>query len=301
MQTSRLFKNLCAQLEEKLQFLDDKPEETPESTVKALWLAASGINASAEKAMISELPRLSSEQENKLRGLIQKRLDRVPLAHLTGRQNFLGIELIADKRALIPRKETELLGKKAIELANLLSEKKQRITVFDVCCGSGNLGIAIATFNQKCTIYASDISQEAVELTRENVLFTNLADRVVVKQSDLFGTFQTDEYFRKVDLIACNPPYITSAKVVKMDAEIVANEPSLAFDGGMLGIKIIQKLVHEAPHFLSPEGWVVLEVGAGQGEFVMKLFEKSGNYKNIAAVSDNAGVIRVVSAQNAQR
>ena len=91
----------------------------------------------------------------------------------------MGIELLSDKRALIPRKETELLGKKALELVQQDCQVKAKyLNVIDVCCGSGNLGLAIAHFNPNCIVHASDISQEAVELTQDNINFLNLNQRV---------------------------------------------------------------------------------------------------------------------------
>lgn len=95
----------------------------------------------------------------------------------------------------------------------------------------------------------------------------------------------------------CNPPYISSAKVVKMNPEISSNEPILAFDGGMLGVKIIQKLIVDSPRFLAPQGWLAFEVGAGQGDFVIKMLQKTLVFQNINSVSDNYGNIRVVFAQ----
>ncbi|MEZ5105555.1 MAG: peptide chain release factor N(5)-glutamine methyltransferase [Draconibacterium sp.] len=297
MEIEVLFNKLFNELRDKIHFLEDKPEETIESTLKALWLAASGTPVSAEKAIDTELPALSEIQIKNLNELIRTRLNNIPLAHITKRQNFLGIELITDKRALIPRKETEILGKKALELSLEIASEKNEIKVFDVCCGSGNLGVTVAKLNPKCRVYSSDISDEAIELTKENIDLLNLNNRIEAAQSDMFEAFKTDTYYKNIDLIICNPPYISSAKVVKMDSEIALNEPSLAFDGGMLGIKIIQKLINEAPLFLTNKGWLVFEVGVGQGDFVGKLLEKTKQFQQIGSVSDDAGNVRVVFAQ----
>jgi len=297
MEIEVLFNKLYNELRDKIHFLEDKPEETIESTLKALWLAASGTPVSAEKAIDTELPALSEIHIKNLNELIRTRLNNIPLAHITKRQNFLGIELITDKRALIPRKETEILGKKALELSLEIASEKNEIKVFDVCCGSGNLGVTVAKLNPKCRVYSSDISDEAIELTKENIDLLNLNNRIEAAQSDMFEAFKTDTYYKNIDLIICNPPYISSAKVVKMDSEIALNEPSLAFDGGMLGIKIIQKLINEAPLFMTNKGWLVFEVGVGQGDFVGKLLEKTKQFQQIGSVSDDAGNVRVVFAQ----
>jgi release factor glutamine methyltransferase len=297
MSVTEILSKMYVELKDKLQFLEDKPEENLDSTLKALWLAASGFPVSAEKAVNIPLPELSEEQLQNFYKLINLRLKNIPLAHITKRQNFMGIEFKADERALIPRKETEILGKKALELSNIITNSKGAANVFDVCCGAGNLGISVACLNPKCKVYTSDISNEAVALTQENIDFLNQNKRVKVVQGDLFAEFEVDKFYGKIDLIICNPPYISSAKVVKMNPEISSNEPVLAFDGGMLGVKIIQKLIAESPRFLAPQGWLVFEVGVGQGEFVIKLLQKTLIFHKIDAVTDNSGNIRVVFAQ----
>lgn len=297
MNNSELYNSSAEDLKNRLHLLADKPEETVESTLKALWLTAAGNPVSAEAALNIPLPDLNELQIEKLQQLIELRLNNAPLAHLTQRQNFMGIELISDKRALIPRKETELLGKNALELSRKIALEKGIIKILDVCCGSGNLGLAVAYNNQNCIVYSTDISQEAVDLTRENIEFLNLQQRVSVKQGDLLEAYATEEFLNTVDLIICNPPYILSSKVQKMDSEIASNEPVLAFDGGMLGIRIIQKLIAEAPKFITKEGWLIFEVGAGQGDFIMQLCERSQFYRKVDSISDEGGNKRVIVAQ----
>ena len=297
MDVQELYDKVKTYFESDIHFLVDKPEETVDSTLKACWFAASGTPVSAEKAIKHPLPSLSEKQINILYDLIEQRLNNMPLAHITGRQSFMGIELLSDKRALIPRKETEILGRKALELSYQLTQKKQIVRVMDICCGAGNLGLALAHFNQNIIVCATDLSEEAVELTRDNISFLYLNERVQVEQGDLFSAFENQEYYKNTDLIICNPPYISSAKVTKMNPEISAHEPVLAFDGGMFGTKIIQKLIGEAPKFLTKAGWVIFEVGVGQGEFIMRLCESTNKYSQIESVSDDLGNIRVILAQ----
>ncbi len=297
MKNEAFLNKIINDLKENLHFLEDKPEENAETTAKALWFAAKGLPVSAEKAAGLDLPEINEEETNRLVQLMNLRINNVPLAHITKRQSFMGIEFITDNRALIPRRETEILCTKALELANEITNTIETANVFDVCCGAGNLGVAISYLNSKCKVFASDISEEAVELTRENAVFLNQKDSVQVKQSDLFSAFESDEFYGKINLIVCNPPYISSAKVVKMNPEIASNEPVLAFDGGMMGIKIIQKLISEAHRFLTSGGWLIFEVGVGQGDFVIKLLQKTAVYGKIDSARDKLGNIRVVYAQ----
>jgi release factor glutamine methyltransferase len=291
------FDRIKAYLECKLRLQNDKPEENIDSTVKALWFKAAGIPVSAEKSLTLSLPDLSENQLTVLNELIKLRIENIPLAYITGRQNFMGIELLSDKRALIPRKETELLGKKTFALLKEMSGSDKKLSIMDVCCGSGNLGISIAYFNPNCVVYASDLSNDAVELTKENISLLNLNHKVFAAQGDMMSAFEKDEYYQTFDLIVCNPPYISSSKVTKMDIEISMNEPKIAFDGGMLGTKIIQKLIHDAPKFLTEQGWLAFEVGSGQGQFIAQLCERSDGFSKIETDIDDSGIIRVISAR----
>jgi release factor glutamine methyltransferase len=296
MNKEKLFSSLRTDLGKRLHLLEDKPEETIDSTIKALWLMAAGTPMSAERAITQSLPELSEQQISVFTDLIDQRIQNTPLAYITHRQNFMGIELISDYRALIPRKETEILGKKALELSNVLAKEKESLTVIDTCCGAGNLGLAIAFYNPKVRVFSSDLSQEAVNLTKDNIAFLKLDDKVQVKQGDLLKPFDSEDFYEKVDILLCNPPYISSTKVLKMDQEIAENEPSLAFDGGMLGTKIVQQLIREAPKFLTKEGWVIFEIGLGQGEWIMDLCKRTQLYAQIEPVYDNAGNVRVIMA-----
>ena len=125
----------------------------------------------------------------------------------------------------------------------------------------------------------------------------NLQGRLNVSESDLFSVFETDSFYHNTDLIFCNPPYISTSKVEKMNPEIASFEPSLAFDGGSFGFKIIQRLVNDSVKFLKKDGWLLFEVGVGQGEFVTKMVEKTNLYHSINSEKDQFGNIRVIIAQ----
>ena len=248
--------------------------------------------------MKGPLPVLNESQVSHLKQLIKKRLEGVPLSHITGRQNFMGIEMISDPRALIPRKETEILGNKALELLLEVANSNKPINIIDICCGSGNLVCALAmNYKGKADFYAADLSEEAVSLARDNIRFHNLTDRVEIRQGDLLAPFDLSEFRNRINLLVCNPPYISSFKVSNMNKEISQYEPKLAFDGGMMGFKIIQRLIKEAPDYLTRGGWLVFEVGLGQGEFIIQLCKKSSSYSKVESVSDAEGNIRVVLAK----
>lgn len=294
---NKLFNDTLSRLADGLTTLADKPEETPEATLKALWFAAYGEPKSAQLACECDLPELSGEQQNILCEFVEKRLQGVPLAHITGRQRFLDLELWTSPQALIPRKETELLGRAALQILDTVLERKNHVRVIDVCTGAGNLAIACASHKSTVRVYAADLSSDAVALAKKNVLFHNLQDFVEVKEGNLLDPFEHDGFYNSIDLITCNPPYISSAKVETMHSEISHYEPRLAFDGGPFGIKILNKLIQQAPQYLKKGGWLAFEVGLGQGPSMLKVIDKCGKYSDVQPVSDTNGDIRAISAR----
>ena len=164
-----IFNQYLTQLSKKLSILPDKDEETPENTLKALWLMAAGTPVSVLNAEGYELPELSAHDLVKLEELIIKRVEDVPLAHLTGRQSFMGMEMLAGPEALIPRKETEILGYTAIEILKQIPAENPY--VIDVCTGAGNIALVIADSIKSSKVYAADLSEDAVKLAKKNADF----------------------------------------------------------------------------------------------------------------------------------
>jgi len=275
----------------------DKPEETPETTLKALYFCAAGIPLSVQKASRETVPELDDDARMRLKDLVEKRLSGLPLAHITGRQQFMGMEFLSGPEALIPRIETEILGRAALAITKSLAEERGAVTIIDVCTGSGNVALGIAANESRSKVFGSDISQESVMLARRNAEHLNLEKRVEFRQSDLFAAFESDEYYKKMDLVSCNPPYIPSVKVGSMDSEISQCEPRLAFDGGSLGISILTRLIREAPKYLKPDSYLCFEVGLGQGKAMEQRLKKENIYRNIQSYSDSNNQVRALSAQ----
>jgi release factor glutamine methyltransferase len=166
-----------------------------------------------------------------------------------------------------------------------------------VCTGSGNVALGIAANEPRSRVFGSDLSEEAVVLARKNAQHLDLGKRVEFSQSDLFAAFESDEFYKKMDLITCNPPYIPSVKVGSMDSEISQCEPRLAFDGGSLGITILTRLIRETPKYLKPDSFLCFEVGLGQGKAMKQRLKKENIYRNIQSYSDSNNQVRALSAQ----
>lgn len=296
---NELYRELCQRLTDTLQFLPDKPEETPDSTLRALWHTAAGAPKSAVQAMQDALPELGAAAAQTLRQLVAQRIDGIPLAHITGRQRFMDLEMLAGPAALVPRQETELLASTAIALAQQLAAGQAQITVVDVCTGSGNVALAVASRVNNARVFAADLSEDAVALARRNAAHLQLDARVNFSAGDLLAPFDNAEFLGRVDLLTCNPPYISSAKVDQMANEISGHEPHLAFDGGPFGVAILMRLLQDAPRFLRPGGWLAFEVGLGQGPAMAKRLEKAGIFTDVRGVNDRAGAVRALAARYA--
>src|SRR5262249_20185013 len=149
--------------------------------------------------------------------------------------------------ALVPRKETELLARVAIEHANAIAAEHGSCRVLDVCTGAGNVALAIAHHAPASTVFGADLSEPAVELAKRNAQQLQLEGRVHFRAGVLLEPFRTEEFLGKVDVLPCNPPYISSARVTNMPGQISTHEPRLAFDGGPFGISILMRLLNDAP------------------------------------------------------
>jgi len=294
----KLSRELLAVLDADIDYLSDKPEETAETTLAALWLMAAGEPTSAAGAVNRELPTLDRRQQDDLRAMVRRRVAGIPLAHITGRQQFMGIELLTTPQALIPRKETEILGRAAVKLLEKIEQTVEHPMVMDVCTGAGNLAVAVALHYPACRVFAADLSDDAVALAERNIAFHGIESRCKVFTGDLFAAFDDQDVMRKMDLITCNPPYISTGRVGEMDYEIHDHEPSLAFDGGAFGIKILHRFIKEAPHYLKESGRLAFEVGLGQGEAMMKRIKKKYSYTEVGPLVDENGEIRGIIARN---
>ncbi len=295
-----LFRVLRGRLEHLLRTLPDKPEETADSTLRCLWHLAAGYPLSPDAAAAQPLQPLTADMQAALLRFVEQRISGVPLGHLCGRQRFMGLELFAGPQALIPRRETELLAQAVIDtLRNRVLSDRGQATVVDTCTGCGNLAVAIASADPRVRVFAADLSPDAVELAKRNVAHLHLGTQVELRVGDLLQPFDEPRFHRAVDVIVCNPPYISSKKLETMPGEIIGFEPRLAFDGGPLGVRILQRLIREAPGLLRDGGWLLFEVGLGQGPAVMQRMSGAGGYSEISGVTDADGQVRAVIARSA--
>ena len=244
---------------------------------EADWITAYVLGISRSEVKL--LTKLSETNIKKCEEIVKRRLKGEPLQYIFGEQDFYGVQIKCDSRALIPRFETEYLVDLVVK--ELDSTKK----VLDLCTGTGAIAVAV----QKSTgakVSASDISSDALALARENA--DSNGATVEFFHSDLFY-----EITGKYDMIISNPPYISEKDMKKLSNDVKA-EPSLALFGGKDGLDFYRRIIKDAPNFLEREGRIYFEVGLGQAEQVGLMLEES--FKAIEIIKDLDGVERIVRA-----
>jgi release factor glutamine methyltransferase len=291
------YQQLLQQLETAWNGLRDKPEENLANTVRALWLTACGQPVSAQQAETIELPALDEHSRQRVLELMEARLSGIPLSYLSGRQRFMGIDFIAAPQAMIPRQETEILGRAALSILQQMAQERGRVRVMDLCTGSGNLLLTLVHFVTSASGVGADLSPDAIELAAKNAGHLNLSERAQFRSGDLFAPFESSEFYNRFDLVMCNPPYIGSKTLKTMAHEIIEFEPHLAFDGGPFGIQVLTRLIKNAPRFLKAGSWLCFEIGMGQGEGIARMLRKIPDYSAIQTFTDNEGEIRALAAK----
>src|SRR5436190_3825834 len=215
-----------------------------------------------------------------LRELVRRRGQGEPLQHLLGTVEFAGKTFLCDKRALVPRPETE-------QLVELLQSKiaNRQSKILDVGTGSGVIALSLAARFPEAQVTATDLSDDALSLARENANRLGLTSRVEILRSDLLTC--VDQGY---DLIVANLPYVATGDRATLSRE-VAHDPEVALLGGERGDEIVRRLMDEAPTRRAPGGLVALEVGIGQADDLAALMAEK-NYHDIETARDYAGVIR---------
>lgn len=225
---------------------------------------------------------LTQSQLADYQALIDRRCQREPLQYILRTAQFMGVTLRAQPGALIPRNDTETLCEQA------LARMQGRERVLDLCTGTGALAIAIALQFPGAQVTAADISADALAVARQNIADTGA--RVTLRQGDLFAAAAGERF----DIIVSNPPYITAEEMADLQPE-VCREPALALYGGLDGLDFYRRIAREAPDYLSPGGWLLLEIGSAQAEAVSALLAE--RFEALAVYPDMQGLPRAVAAR----
>ena len=213
--------------------------------------------------------------------LVDLRSQRIPLQHLTGEQEFMGLSFHVCEDVLSPRQDTEILVEEA------LKRIRPGDRILDLCTGSGCILSSLLKLGKDLEGTGSDLSEKALRIAREN------ADRNQVEASFLCSDLYAEISDLPFDMIVSNPPYIESGKIPELMEEVRDHEPRLALDGGADGLDLYRRIVPESLAHLKEGGWLIVEIGYDQGEAVRSMFVDNG-YSDVHVIKDLGGNDRVV-------
>lgn len=219
--------------------------------------------------------------EERYREWISLRASHIPLQHITGYQEFMGLEFLVSDKVLIPRQDTEIL------VEEVLRQMTDGSRILDMCTGSGCILLSLLHYSNGCVGVGADISADALGVAEENA--KRLGIQADFIQSDLF-----EKVTGKFDYIVSNPPYIASEQIDELMEEVRLHEPLIALDGHEDGLFFYRKIVCACEAFLKRGGSLYLEIGCDQGEAVKSLMENVG-FHEVEVTKDYAGLDRVVS------
>ena len=231
---------------------------------------------------------LTEAELDKIRPLVRRRAAHEPLQYIIGETEFHGLKLKVDRRALIPRPETELLVEHVATAAASPPAKR----ILDLGTGSGAIALALARLLPEASVTAVDRSTAALELAQENAASTGLADQVVFLCSDWFAAVPPEPY----DIVVSNPPYLTAEETALTAPEVRNFEPLDALTAADAGVADLARIIAGAPAFLAPGGWLALESGIAQHARLQALCSEAG-FTAVQSLPDLAGRDRFILAR----
>ena len=225
---------------------------------------------------------------------IDRRAARIPLQHITGEQEFMGLRFRVNEHVLIPRQDTEILVEEAMRCLS------DGMRILDLCTGSGCILLSLLKYSNECEGIGIDISDKALLTARENASALQLD--AVFLEGDLFAPLEnyvsSKTKDRLFDIVVSNPPYIETEEIKVLMPEVREHEPLLALDGGEDGLSFYRKIIQKAPEYMRKGAHLFLEIGCKQGEAVRTLMQEAG-FSQIQILKDYAGLDRVVFGMKA--
>jgi len=267
------------------EFFSKHGISSPRLNAETLLAAVLGIDR-VKIYMNWDKPLEKSELKH-LKELIKRRVSKEPLQYILGYQDFWTVRLDVNPSVLIPRQDSEVIVESVIDVCG--KQKESSIRILDICTGSGNLALAIASEFKNASVIGADISSAALQTAKKNAHNNKLEDRVSFETGDLFNIPISSPF----DIIVSNPPYIPTDEINSLSEEIRMHEPTNALDGGLSGLIFYEKILKESPKYLKNDAVIFLEIGDNQAEEVISIFKDSG-FSNIELRKDYSDNDRVV-------
>lgn len=240
---------------------------------------------------------LTTKEAALLEDAVERRSKREPSQYIFGEAEFRGRPFKVSRGVLIPRPETELLVEEAVRQAPSFNSA---LKIIDLCTGSGCIGVSTALEIENSKVWATDISERALETADENARRLGASDRVTFLQGDLFDPVP-DELRSMAHMVLANPPYITGKDMASLAPEVADFEPREALYGGEDGLNIIRRIIKTAPLYLVEGGLLLMEIGYDQPDAVMEMTESAGAYEGVKILKDYSGIGRILKARTKAR
>ena len=263
----------------------------PDADIEAQVLLrnALGIDRATFHASLDR--ELSDEDADAFERMVQRRIEGEPLSYITGHREFYGLEFAVTPDVLVPRQETEFLVEAVLEHARSRGGDEDALTIADIGTGSGCIAVALASHLPNVTVYATDVSHEALRVAGENVRRHGLEGRVRMRHGDLFKALEGP-----VDVVVSNPPYLSDDEAVDIPPD-VKREPSVALVAGQDGMDMLRRLIVGAREYVRLGGMLALEIDPRRVETVEKLVGETFPGGEVGVVKDHAGLDRVVKVR----
>ncbi len=232
--------------------------------------------------------KLSSEENERFQSILQRRANREPLQYITGKQEFFGLDFEVSPDVLIPRPETEMIVENALEILREFDNPR----FCEIGVGSGCISIAILHALENASAVGLDISENALEIARKNAETHQVSERILLKTSDVFDALKSEKF----DLIVSNPPYISNEEMTNLQAEVREFEPWTALTDGKDGFSIIEKIIEDAPQFLKPNSYLLVEIGFGQSAKVLEMLNRE-IWQKVEILPDLQKIPRMIRAK----
>ena len=236
---------------------------------------------------------LSEGKKSLFLSIKEKRAKGEPLQYILGKCEFFGLEFKVRPGVFIPRPETEILVEKAIKLVHSPQSTVHSPRILDIGTGSGNIAISLARNISNARITAIDISQDAIDLAKENAKLNEVEGRIEFINADILSATAYELRPMSYDLIISNPPYIKSGDIAGLQPE-VQKEPRLALDGGLDGLDFYRKIIKPSHKFLKPNGILLFEIGLNQAQDISDIVKGYSMFKVEEIVKDYCGIERIL-------
>lgn len=271
-----------------VEYLGRKGDEHPRRSAE--WLLSSATGLSRVEIYAYHDRPLSPEERERYRTLVARRAEGMPLQYVTGEMPFRHLVIRCEPGVFIPRPETEVLVDVVLEHVRGMHEPR----VVDLCTGSGCVAVSIAHEHPGAHVWAVELGRAAFDTACRNALHAGVADRVQVLHGDLYDPLPA-ELLGNVDFIVSNPPYIPSADLPDLPAEVLGFEPHEALDGGPDGLHVYRRILADASAWLAPGGGIAVELDAGRVADAAAML--GAEYEGVTVRKDLTGRDRLVYAR----